>query len=279
MRAMANKTWFITGTSRGFGYEWASAALRRGDRVAGTARDPSTLDALAQEHGDALLPMGLDVTDREAVFETVRRAHAHFGQLDIVVNNAGYGQFGMVEELSEPEARDQIETNLFGALWVTQAALPFLRRQGSGHFLQVSSIGGITAFPGIGMYHASKWALEGISQSLAQEVKGFGIRVTLIEPGGFSTDWGGASAKHAAAHDAYAEMHAASQRRRQAGASSAGDPTASAEAVMRIVDAEEPPLRVFFGTAPLGIAEKDYEGRLATWHEWQPVAEIAQGDS
>jgi NAD(P)-dependent dehydrogenase (short-subunit alcohol dehydrogenase family) len=155
--------------------------------------------------------------------------------------------------------------------------LPFLRRQGSGHFLQVSSIGGISAFPGIGMYHASKWALEGISQALAQEVKGFGIHVTLIEPGGFSTDWGGSSAKHAKAHDAYAEMHAASQRRRQAGAGSAGDPTASAQAVMRIVDAEEPPLRVFFGTAPLGIAEKDYEGRLATWHEWQPVAEIAQG--
>jgi len=191
MDRMPNRTWFITGTSRGFGREWAIAALRRGDRVAGTARDPSTLDELAEEHTDSLLPMELDVTDREAVFEAVRHAHEHFGRLDIVVNNAGYGQFGMVEELSEPEARDQIETNLFGALWVTQAALPFLRAQGSGHFLQVSSIGGISAFPGIGMYHDSKWALEGISQSLAQEVKGFGIYVTLIEPGGFSTDWGG----------------------------------------------------------------------------------------
>lgn len=274
---MPNRTWFITGTSRGFGREWAIAALRRGDRVAGTARDPSTLDELAQEHTDSLLPMELDVTDREAVFEAVRRAHEHFGRLDIVVNNAGYGQFGMVEELSEPEARDQIETNLFGALWVTQAALPFLRAQGSGHFLQVSSIGGISAFPGIGMYHASKWALEGISQSLAQEVKGFGIYVTLIEPGGFSTDWGGSSAKHAKAHDAYAEMHEASERRRESGAGSSGDPTASAEAVMRIVDAEDPPLRVFFGSAPLGIAERDYEGRLATWREWQPIAEVAQG--
>jgi len=194
---MASKTWFITGTSRGFGREWAIAALRRGDRVAGTARDLSTLDDLVQEHGEAFLALPLDVTDREAAFETVRRAHDHFGGLDIVVNNAGYGQFGMVEELSEQEARDQIETNLFGALWVTQAALPFLREQGSGHIIQVSSIGGISAFMGIGMYHASKWALEGISQSLAQEVKDFGIHVTLIEPGGFSTDWGGASAKHA----------------------------------------------------------------------------------
>jgi NAD(P)-dependent dehydrogenase (short-subunit alcohol dehydrogenase family) len=274
---MAEKTWFITGTSRGFGREWTVAALERGDRVAATARDPKTLDDLVAEHGDALLPMALDVTDHDAVFETVRRAHEHFGRLDIVVNNAGYGQFGMVEELSEPEARDQIETNLFGALWVTQAALPFLREQGSGHFLQVSSIGGISAFPGIGMYHASKWALEGISQALAQEVKDFGIHVTLIEPGGFSTDWGGSSAKHAEALDAYADMHEASRQRRARGASAAGDPTASAEAVMRIVDADEPPLRTFFGSAPLGIPENDYESRLATWHEWQPVAEIAQG--
>jgi NAD(P)-dependent dehydrogenase (short-subunit alcohol dehydrogenase family) len=274
---MADRTWFITGTSRGFGREWTSAALRRGDRVAATARDPRTLDDLAAEYGDALEPMQLDVTDRDAVFKTVRRAHERFGRLDIVVNNAGYGQFGMVEEISEQEARDQIETNLFGALWVTQAALPFLREQGSGHFLQVSSIGGISAFPGIGMYHASKWALEGISQALAQEVKGFGIHVTLIEPGGFSTDWGGSSAKNAEPLDAYADMHEASRQRRARGASAAGDPTASAEAVMRIVDADQPPLRTFFGSAPLGIAEQDYEGRLATWHEWQPVAELAQG--
>ena len=276
---MASKTWFITGTSRGFGREWTVAALERGDRVAATARDPSALDDLVREHGDAVLPLALDVTDRVAVFEAVRRAHEHFGRLDVVVNNAGYGQFGMVEELSEQEARDQIETNLFGALWVTQAALPLLREQGSGHILQVSSIGGISAFQGIGMYHASKWALEGISQSLAQEVQGFGIHVTLIEPGGFSTDWGGSSARRAEPLDAYREAHEASRQRRARGAGSAGDPAASAAAVMRIVDAEEPPLRCFFGTAPLGIAEQDYERRLATWHEWQPVAELAQGAS
>ncbi|MDQ6835268.1 MAG: SDR family oxidoreductase [Actinomycetota bacterium] len=274
---MANKTWFITGTSRGFGREWAIAALQRGDRVAGTARDPSSLADLEQEYGDALLPLALDVTDRQAVFDTVAKAHKHFGRLDIVVNNAGYGQFGMVEELNEAEARDQIETNLFGALWVTQGALPFLREQESGHFLQVSSIGGISAFAGIGMYHASKWALEGISQSLAQEVKDFGIKVTLIEPGGFSTDWGGSSARHADALDSYRDVHEGARKRR-AGAQP-GDPGASAEAVLRIVDAEEPPLRVFFGTTPLGVAERDYESRLATWREWQPVSEIAQGAS
>jgi NAD(P)-dependent dehydrogenase (short-subunit alcohol dehydrogenase family) len=273
---MPTRTWFITGTSRGFGREWAIAALERGDRVAATARDASSLEDLVDKYGDAVLAMELDVTDRDAVFETVQRAHEHYGRLDIVVNNAGYGQFGMVEELSEQEARDQIETNLFGALWVTQAALPFLREQGSGHFLQVSSIGGISAFPGIGMYHASKWGLEGISQALSQEVKEFGINVTLIEPGGFSTDWGGSSARHAEPLDAYKPMHDAAQQRRAG--NTPGDPNASAEAVMRIVDAENPPLRVFFGTAPLSIAERDYEGRLSTWREWQPVAELAQGE-
>jgi NAD(P)-dependent dehydrogenase (short-subunit alcohol dehydrogenase family) len=272
---MASKTWFITGTSRGFGREWASAALQRGDRVAGTARDPSTLDDLAEQYGDALLPLQLDVTDRAAAFEAVRRAHDHFGRLDVVVNNAGYGQFGMIEEISEQEARDQIETNLFGALWVTQAALPYLREQGSGHILQVSSIGGISAFPNVGLYHASKWALEGFSQSLAQEVAGFGIHVTLIEPGGFSTDWSGSSARRAEQLEAYAPVHEASQQWRAG--RTPGDPTASAEAIMRVVDAEEPPLRTFFGSAPLGIAETDYERRLATWREWQPVAELAQG--
>ena len=218
------------------------------------------------------------MTDRDAVFETVRRAHEHFGRLDIVVNNAGYGQFGMVEELSEQEARDQIETNLFGALWVTQAALPFLREQGSGHFLQVSSIGGISAFPGIGMYHASKWALEGISQALAQEVKGFGIHVTLIEPGGFATDWGGSSARHAEPLDAYAGAHEASRQRR---AASRPAPATRPPRPRRSCGSSTPRSRrcaCFFGSAPLGIAEQDYEGRLATWREWQPVAEIAQGN-
>ena len=276
---MAARTWFITGSSRGFGREWATAALARGDRVAATARDPRALEDLVERYGDALLSMTLDVTDRAAVFETVGRAHEHFGRLDIVVNNAGYGQFGFVEELSEQELRDQIETNLFGAVWVTQAALPFLREQRSGHFLQVSSIGGISAFAGIGAYHASKWALEGISQALAQEVAEFGIHVTLIEPGGFATDWGGSSARHAQPHEAYREAHEAADRRRGERSTSPGDPHASAAAVMRIVDADEPPLRVFFGSAPLGIAESDYARRLETWREWQPVAELAQGAS
>jgi len=275
---MAEKIWFITGTSRGFGREWATAALERGDRVAGTARDVSTLDALVERFGDAFLPLALDVTDREADFAAVAAAHERFGRLDVVVNNAGYGQFGMVEELSEADWRDQLETNVLGAVWVTQAALPYLRAQGSGHVVQVSSIGGISAFVDLGAYHASKWALEGFSQSLAQEVAEFGIHVTLVEPGGFDTDWRGSSARHATplpAYDAARERRAA--QRASQNTDGQGDPHASAAAILRVVDAAEPPLRVFFGTAPLEIARRDYASRLATWEQWDDVSRLAQG--
>lgn len=275
---MTAKTWFITGASRGFGRDWTIAALERGDSVAATARDTSTLDDLVARFGDRLLPVKLDVTDRPAVYDAVAEAHRRFGRLDVVVNNAGYGQFGMVEEISEAEARAQIETNLFGALWVTQAALPFLREQRSGHILQVSSIGGISAFPNVGMYNASKWALEGLSQALAQEVATFGIKVTLIEPGGYATDWGGSSARHATPLPAYDEYRKEAQAARAARVASPGDPAASSTAVLQVVDAEQPPLRVFLGAAPLGIAEADYESRLAAWREWQPVAVAAHGD-
>lgn len=274
---MAEKVWFITGASRGFGREWTIAALERGDKVAATARDTATLDDVAARFGDALLPITLDVTDHDGDFAAVKQAHEHFGRLDVVVNNAGYGQFGFIEELSEAQARDQIETNLFGALWVTQAALPFLREQRSGHIIQVSSIGGITAFQNVGIYHASKWALEGFSQSLAQEVEAFGIHVTLIEPGGFSTDWAGPSSKRATPLRAYAEVHAEADRRRAERMPTPGDPNASAKAILRVVDAENPPLRVFFGAMPLSLAKADYESRLKNWEEWQPVAELAQG--
>ena len=274
---MAEKVWFITGASRGFGREWTIAALDRGDKVAATARDLSTLDDLVTKYGEALLPIKLDVTDRAADFAAVEAAHGHFGRLDIVVNNAGYGQFGFIEELSEAEARDQIETNVFGALWITQAALPFLRAQRSGHIIQVSSIGGITAFQNVGIYHASKWALEGFSQALAQEVAAFGIHVTLIEPGGFSTDWAGSSAKHATPLPAYADAHAEADRIRSQRVADPGDPNASATAVLKIVDAEQPPLRVFFGSLPIQLAKADYESRMKTWEKWQPVAELAQG--
>jgi NAD(P)-dependent dehydrogenase (short-subunit alcohol dehydrogenase family) len=270
-----SKVWFITGASKGFGREWAEAALERGDQVAATARKPETLDELVDTYGDTVLPIKLDVTDRAADRAAVTQAVEKFGRLDVVVNNAGYGHFGMVEELTEDEFRAQLETNLFGAVWVTQAALPILREQGSGHIIQVSSIGGISAFPTVGAYHASKWALEGLSQSLAQEVAGFGIHVTLIEPGGFSTDWSGPSAQRSDENPAYDDVRKAAANRPSA--SSPGDPTATRAPILKIVDADEPPLRVFFGKAPLEIATKDYESRLKTWNEWQPVSLEAQG--
>ena len=271
------KVWFITGASKGFGREWSIAALERGDRVAATARDTATLDDLATTYADRLLPIQLDVNDRAADFAAVARAHDQFGRIDVVVNNAGYGQFGMIEELTEAEAREQIETNVFGALWVTQAALPFLRAQGSGHILQVSSIGGISAFPNIGMYHASKWALEGFSQSLAQEVADFGIKVTLIEPTGFSTDWGGPSARHTTPNPAYDDLREKVAEARQKRLGIPGDPVATREAVLKIVDSDDPPLRIFFGDGPLAVATRDYESRLETWRKWEPVSVAAHG--
>lgn len=274
---MNEKVWFITGTSRGLGRAWATAALDRGDKVVATARNPATLDGLVAEYGDAVLPLPLDVTDRTAAFAAVNQAHEHFGRLDVVVNNAGFGQFGFMEEISEQEARDQFDTNVFGPLWVTQAALPHLRAQRSGHLIQVSSLGGLTAFPNIGIYGASKWALEGFSQALAQEVASFGVRVTLVEPAGFETDPTGRSARQATPLDDYREAHDAADRLKRGFTIRAGDPKASATALMKVVDAENPPLRVFFGESPLEIIEAEYEARMRTWRQWQSVAVEAQG--
>src|ERR1700709_2051858 len=163
---MTSKVWLITGTSKGFGRIWAEAALARGDKVAATARDIKTLQALADRYGENVLPLTLNVDDKVADEAAVAQTIARFGRIDVAINNAGYGLFGTIEEVSEAEARAQMETNFFGALWVTQAVLPQMRAQGSGRIIQVSSIGGVNAFPTIGLYHASKWALGGVSQSL-----------------------------------------------------------------------------------------------------------------
>ncbi len=274
---MTEKVWFITGTSRGFGRAWATAALERGDQVAATARDTSSLGDLVAKYGDAILPIALDVTDRDADFAAVKQAHEKFSRLDVVINNAGYGQYGFVEEITEQEARAQMETNLFGALWITQAALPYLRAQGSGHIIQVSSAGGITASPMVGIYNASKWALEGFSQALSQEVGGFGVNVTLVEPSGFATDWRGSSASASEPIDGYDAFREAIDARRNQNRATAGDPTASAKAILEIVDADEPPLRVFFGSSPLRIAKADYASRIETWEKWNDVSVLAHG--
>jgi NAD(P)-dependent dehydrogenase (short-subunit alcohol dehydrogenase family) len=270
-----SKVWFITGCSKGFGRVWAEAALERGDKVAATARDASTLSGLTEKYGDDVLTMALDVQDHDADVAAVQAAHEKFGRLDVVVNNAGYGLFGAVEEVSETEARDQIETNLFGALWVTQAAVPIMREQGSGHIIQVSSIGGVTAFAGVGLYHASKWGLEAFSQSLSIEVADFGINVTLVEPQGYSTDWSGPSGVRAEEMAAYDPMREARAKFR--GSVEPGDPDATGASILKLVDAEKPPLRCFFGASAFGIVRPDYESRLASWEEWDWLAHEAQG--
>jgi NAD(P)-dependent dehydrogenase (short-subunit alcohol dehydrogenase family) len=270
------QTWFITGSSRGLGRALARAALDAGDLVAATARQPAQLDDLIAEYGERIHAIDLDVTDAQGVRSAVSNARRHFGRLDVIVNNAGYGLFGMIEEVSEEQARAQIETNLFGALWVTQAALPYLREQRSGHIIQVSSIGGIVAFAGVGLYHASKWGLEGFSEALSLEVAEFGIHVTLIEPGGFDTDWSGSSSKRADSIDAYESARKQmAERRSHLPQGKAG---ATGAAILQIVDAEPPPLRVFLGKPPLGIAKERYAQRLKTWEKWNDVAVAAQGD-
>jgi NAD(P)-dependent dehydrogenase (short-subunit alcohol dehydrogenase family) len=272
------KVWFITGANRGFGLEFAQAALSRGDKVAGTSRDTAQLNELTAQYVDNFLPLQLDVTNRAKAFDAVTAAVDKFGRLDVVVNNAGYGLFGAVEEISEQQLRDQLEVNLFGVFHVTQAVLPILRAQGSGHIIQISTIGGIGAFPSLGGYHASKWALEGMTESMAQEVAGFGIKVTLVEPGGFATDWAGSSAVHAAPLDAYAPLRQAmSDRRKNTPAGMIGDPQAAGPAILDIADAAEPPLRVLFGTMPTQIVKHLYEQRLKIWKDWEHVSIKANG--
>ncbi|MFC3495738.1 SDR family NAD(P)-dependent oxidoreductase [Glycomyces rhizosphaerae] len=266
------KTWLITGASRGFGRAWTTAALERGDRVAATARNTDTLDELRDRFGDAVLPMQLDVDDRSADIAAVQAAHRHFGRLDVVVNNAGYGHFGTTEEVTEEEARSQMETNFFGALWITQAAIPLLREQGGGHIVQVSSIGGVTAFPGLGVYNASKWALEGLTEALAGEVAGFGIKTTLIEPSGFATDWAGASANRSEPNPLYQPL-------RDAMANWGNGPTPTAEdsvaALFEAVDATEPPTRLILASQGYDLVLAVHERRIDTWRAWEKTARSA----
>ncbi|PRZ44293.1 NADP-dependent 3-hydroxy acid dehydrogenase YdfG [Antricoccus suffuscus] len=268
-----HKTWFITGASNGFGREWTEAALERGDQVAATARSVDRLDDLVVRYGDAVLPLQLDVTNRTQVTHAVGEAHQHFGRLDVVINNAGFGQVGMVEELREHEIRTSLETNFLGMLWVTQAVLPILRAQGSGHIVQVTSEGGIVAFPQFGAYHASKWAVEGLSQSLRLEVADFGIHVTCVEPGPYATGFGSTGLRRSAALPAYNRVRDGIDRSSWL----RGDPAATRQAILAVVDAPNPPPRVVFGRALAGI-EAEYAERLYTWREWQPTSLAAFGD-
>src|ERR1700678_1138547 len=235
------KTWFITGASRGFGRIWAEAALKRGDRVTATARKLADVADLVGSFGDTVLPLALDVTDSAQVQQAVHQAYAHFGRLDVLVNNAGASLFAATEEASDEQIRGLFDANYFGMVRVLRAALPLLRKQGSGHILGVSSGLGIASLPMIGFYAATKWAVEALHESLAQEVSPFGLSVTIVEPGAYATEFG----KSAQVADVL-EPYADSRKRFMARLTGLerGDPKATAEAILKLVDANDPPLRL-----------------------------------
>lgn len=276
--ASASKVWFITGASRGFGRIWTEAILERGDKVAATARSLASIAALNEKYGAQVLTLELDVTKPAQVKAAVEQAHAHFGRLDVVLNNAGYSLVGTIEEASLDEVRALYETNIFGTLSVIKAALPLLRQQGGGHLLGVSSGLGHVSQPVIGYYCSSKWAFEAIHESLAAEVKPFGIKVTIIEPGAYATEFGSQeSLKFAGGLDIYADF----KNQIFAGLRSMqrGDPAATPEAIFKVVDTDQPPLRLLLGSHNLPWIRAAYAERLAVWEQWAPVSNAAQGES
>ena len=271
-----SKVILITGASRGFGRIWAEAFLKRGDRVVATGRSLDAVQDLSVIYGDQVLPIQLDVNDREASFKAVNAAKEHFGRIDVLINNAGYGLFGAVEETSEQEARDQMETNFFGVLWATQAVLPIMRAQQAGHIIQVSSYLGLVTIPVLGIYNASKFAVEGLSETLASEVKDFGIHVSLVEPNGFATSWSGGLAVQTKGMDVYDPVKAGLQEAMSV-PGLFGQPEATADALIKLVDAPNPPLRLLLGALAYPAVKQVYEERLASFEEWKAISEAAHG--
>lgn len=276
MTATTGKVWFITGASRGFGRVWTEAALKRGDQVAATARNVNSIADLNKKYSNQVLTLELDVTNAEQVKTVVQQAHAHFGKLDIILNNAGYSLVGTIEEAHADEIRALYETNVLGPVAVVQAALPLLREQGYGHILGTSSNLGHVTLPVIGYYCSSKWAFEAIHESLAEEVKPFGIKVTIIEPGAYATEFGSQqSLRFAAGMDIYTSLKANFAENLQQ--LEKGDPDATPEAIFKIVDTDQPPLRFLLGNQGLPWTRGAYEQRLAEWEAWAEVSNAAQG--
>ncbi|WP_405360312.1 SDR family NAD(P)-dependent oxidoreductase [Kitasatospora sp. NBC_00085] len=271
-RNTTDRVWFVTGASSGLGLAFTRAALAAGDRVVATARRTALLDPTLAEHPGRLVVLPLDVTDREAVAATVDKAAAAFGRIDVVVNNAGIMTSGTVEEFTETDARAQLETNFFGALWVTQAVLPHLRARQSGHIIQISSVGGIIGFATTGLYSAGKWALEGMTEALAQEVAPFGIKVTIVEPGGYTTDLY-TTMRTQPRHEAYEPLHTALAE--MWGDSEDADPAKAADAVLALVDSDRPPLRLVLGSAMYDVAQDAADRRKADWAGWEATSRAA----
>ncbi len=271
------KTVLITGASRGFGRIWAEAFLKRGDNVIATSRKAEQLQDLTEKYGKAVLPLQLNITSKADCIAVVHKAKQHFGNIDVIINNAGYCVFGTIEENNEKEARDLFEANVFGTLWMTQAILPIFRAQGKGHIIQLSSVLGLNSLPTMGLYCATKYAVEGFSESLQMEVKDLGIKVTLIEPNSFKTDFFGSSAIASKPIDAYAKITTDFKTGDGLKPENIGDPNATVEAVFGIVDAENPPLRLFLGKLAYPWTQYTYGKKLESWEALKEVSAKAHG--
>ena len=277
-----SQVWLITGSSRGFGKALAEAVLTAGHSLIATARNPAQLAPLVERFGERVRAVALDVTDAAAARTAMQAAVDTFGRLDVVVNNAGYGNLASIEEGDDADFRAQLETNFFGVVNVTRAALPILRKQRSGHIIQFSSIGGRIGVPGVAAYQAAKWAVEGFSEVLAKEVAPFGIRVTLVEPGGFRTDWAGPSMTiHAPRADSdYAPtLGPMIDLMRAHGGNEAGDPVKAAQAILSIAHTPEPPLRLLLGSDAVFLVEQQSKRMAAEDAKWRTLSLSTDFDS
>ena len=263
--------WFITGCSTGFGRELARLVLERGWRAVVTARNPSQVADLVQGHDDSAIALALDVTDHKQIAAAVTAAQQRFGRIDVLVNNAGYGYLAAIEEGEDAEIRALFEANFFGLAAMTRAVLPGMRARHSGHIVNISSIGGLASFAATGYYHAAKYAVEGLSESLALEVAPLGIKVVIVEPGPFRTNWAGPSIKQSATRIADYEA-TAGVRREQTEARSGkqpGDPVRAAEAIIAAVQAEQAPLHLVLGKPALAIARAKLDALKQNFDEWE----------
>jgi NAD(P)-dependent dehydrogenase (short-subunit alcohol dehydrogenase family) len=270
---LMSKVWLVTGSSRGLGRDLAKAVLAAGDRLVATARDPEQLRDIVAAAPDRAIAVKLDVTRADDAREAVKAAVAKFGRIDVLVNNAGYANVSSIEDVAEDDFRTQMETNFFGVFHVTRAALPVLREQKSGHVIQIASIGGRMGSAGLGAYQSAKWAVEGFSEVLDKEVRPLGIKVTVVEPGGFRTDWAGSSMRIDELTPAYREtVGAFSEYRRQHDGQQQGDPAKGAKAILELANLPAPPLHLLLGTDALFLAGQITAGRAAEDDRWKALS-------